>query len=122
MTGMTIQILRLLPGGSISTALWHTNMGVVELAKDRDPQKSCVTFFSETSDVEKCLDFVELGFRWVCILAKKYSESHGAYAAEQEECEQAIKELNYRLREHSLGISSKRGRLSGLILNSSMPR
>lgn len=77
--------------------------GVVELAKGRDPQKRCVTFFSETSDVEKCLDFVEIGFRWVRVLTKNYSESQGRYAEEQEECEQAIKELNYRLREHRLG-------------------
>jgi hypothetical protein len=85
--------------------------GVFELAEGRNPQKRCVTFFLKTSNVEKCLDFVELGFRWVCILAKKYSESQGAYAEEQEECEQAIKELNYRLREHSLGYQFEEGKI-----------
>lgn len=85
--------------------------GVFELAEGRNSQKRCVTFFLKTSTVEKCLDFVELGFRWVCILVKKYSESHGGYAEEQEQCEQAIKELNYRLREHSLGYQFEEGKI-----------
>ncbi len=67
--------------------------GVFELAEGRNSQKRCVTFFLKTGNVEKCFDFVELGYRWVCILVKKYSESQGGYAEEQERCEQAIKEL-----------------------------
>lgn len=85
--------------------------GVFEIAEGRNPQKRCITFFLKTNDVEKCLDFVELGFRWVCILVKKYSESQGGYAEEQERCEQAIKELNYRLREHSLGYQFEEGKI-----------
>ncbi len=85
--------------------------GAFELAEGRNPQKKCITFFLKSSNVEKCLDFVELGFRWVCVLVNKYSEAQGVYANQQEECEEAIKELNYRLREHSLGYQFEEGKI-----------
>jgi hypothetical protein len=85
--------------------------GVFELAEGRNSQQQCLTFFLTASTVEKCLDFVELGFRWVCILAEQYSKSNGMHGEQPEKCEQAIKELNYRLLEHSLGYQFEEKRI-----------
>lgn len=85
--------------------------GVFQLAPGEDPQKRCRAFFLRATKTEDCLDFVELGFQLIWKMAVSYSTQHGAYANEQEECEKVIQELNYRLREHSLGYQFEEGQL-----------
>ena len=97
--------------GTIHQTLAH-EYGVVELAKGGNVQEKCHAFLLNTKKVEECLDFVDLGFRLIWKMAAGYSDQQGVYAKEQEECEQAIQELNHRLREHSLGYQFEEGRIT----------
>ena len=85
--------------------------GIFELAKGNNVQEKCFKFFLQTQKVEECLDFVELAFGWVQGLVKMYSTEGGAYKREREECEQAITELNYRLREQGIGYQFEDGKI-----------
>ena len=77
--------------------------GVFELAKGKDAQEKCRSFFLQTDKVEDCLDFVEIAFRTVQLMAAYYSKRGAAWDCERMQCEDAITELNYRLREQGVG-------------------
>ncbi len=103
---------------SDAAARWSTihqtlahEYGVFQLAKGKDAQDRCCSFFLNTTETEECLDFVELAFRLIQTMGIAYSKHYGAHAREQEECEQAIQELNYRLREHGLGYQFEEGKI-----------
>ena len=96
--------------GIIHDTLAH-EYGRFELASGRNDQVRCHEFLLITDKVEECLDFIEIGFRVVQQLAGHYSQKSGAYAQEQKQCEDAIQELNYRLREHGLGYQFESGEL-----------
>lgn len=96
--------------GTIHQTLAH-EYGVFQLADGRHEQEQCRLFFMQTNKTGECLDFVDLGFRLIWKMEAHHSEQHGAYAKEQEKCKQAIQELNYRLREHSMGYQFEEGRI-----------
>jgi hypothetical protein len=77
--------------------------GVFELAEGNNVEAQCLNFFLECQEIDKCLDLVELGFIWIQELARQAAAWGGSYRNKVEQCEQAVKELNYRLREHSVG-------------------
>lgn len=77
--------------------------GVLELAKGKDRHDKCRSFFLKTDKVEENLDFVELSFRYVNLMAIHYSKRGAAWDSERTACEKAIVELNYRFREHGIG-------------------
>jgi hypothetical protein len=87
---------------SIHDTLAH-EYGVFELAKGNTRQDKCGSFFLSTSKIEECLDFVEISFRCIRIMAATYSKKGAGWEREKQACEKTIKELNYRLREHGVG-------------------
>jgi hypothetical protein len=94
----------------IHTTLAH-EYGRFELAKGANAQTKCLNFLLQTKSVEECLDLVELGFNLIRLLVDNYAEGHGAYEEERKQCENAIAELNYRLREHGLGYQFEEGKI-----------
>ena len=92
----------------ISTTLAH-EYGVFQLERGEDSQEQCSKFFLETT-TEKCLDFVEPSFRQVEELAENCRQSV-VYASRRQRCENAITELNYRLREHGIGYQLEKGEI-----------
>jgi hypothetical protein len=94
----------------IHTTLAH-EYGRFELAQGATAQKKCLNFLLRTNSVEECLDLVKLGFQLIRLLADEYAERQGAYEAERRQCENAIVELNYRLREHGLGYQFEEGKI-----------
>jgi hypothetical protein len=81
--------------------------GVFELASGANTKEKCIKFITQAEEVETCLDFVEVSFRVIQRYAEHYSEQ-GKYKTKKQ-CEDAIQELNYRLREHSLGYQFEEG-------------
>lgn len=82
-----------------------------ELAKGRDAQQQCLSFFLETVSTEECIDFVDLSFRRVYQRVIYYSTQSAAYAPERKQYEDVIAELNYRLREHAVGYQFEKGEI-----------
>jgi hypothetical protein len=85
--------------------------GVSELAEGVTAQAKCLNFFLECQKTEECLDFVELCLIWIKQLVQLYLGWGGSYKAQSKQCEQAISEVNYRLREHGVGYQFENGKL-----------
>ena len=83
--------------------------GVFELASGAHTKEKCIKFITQADNVAACLDFVEVGFSLVQRIAIHYSGQ--GKVKEQRQCEEAIQELNYRLREHSLGYQFEKERI-----------
>jgi hypothetical protein len=101
---------------SVSSSRWnllHNTLaheyGVFELAGGANTKEKCINFILKTEMVSASIDFVEIGFRLIQGIAKQYSEKGDVQ--NQKQCEEAIQELNYRLREHSLGYQFEEGRI-----------
>ena len=95
---------------SIHETLAH-EYGVFKLADGNNAQKQCCSFFIQSNKTEECLDFVELSFRLIQGMAAHYSKQYGAYDREMKQCENAVTELNYRLREHGVGYQFENGQI-----------
>jgi hypothetical protein len=85
--------------------------GMFQLPEGRNNQERSLRFFLNTDNVERCLDFVELAFRIVNQLMISYAKDGRLYETERKRCEDALQELNYRLREHGLGYQFENGNL-----------
>ena len=84
--------------------------GRFELAKGKGAQEKSINFLLEATSFEECLDLVELSFKVIQEMADYYSTRH-AYERERQGCQDAIAELNYRLREHGLGYQFEGGKI-----------
>lgn len=77
--------------------------------RDRNHLKELFDFILNEEDVEKVLDAVELTFRWLDRLGRKYDYRRIADASKY--IDAAIEELNIRCKEHGIGFQYESGEI-----------
>lgn len=83
--------------------------GVFHLVShDMYPKENVLNFFLNEKDVEKNLDVIELGFRFIDLVVRKNIHS---YPNKKIEADEAIFELNERFRENGVGYSFEGGEI-----------
>lgn len=83
--------------------------GVFRLTRDSTDKSALRNFFLATEDVEQALDVVELSFRFIDRAARDSGYLHGTIRKVKPD--DAISELNERLREHGIGFQYESGEL-----------
>ncbi|HOO51536.1 MAG TPA: hypothetical protein PLK94_09655 [Alphaproteobacteria bacterium] len=81
--------------------------GVFSLGEQYDSDfEAVVNFFLQTEEVDKSIDFVELTFKVIDSMVRKYQH---LYTNCKQSPDEAIAELNHRFREHGVGYQYESG-------------
>ena len=72
----------------------------------RNYQKELVTFFREEKNIDRALDAVDLSFRVIDRVARKFQRDDASKRVDE-----AIEELNYRFKEHVVGYQFTNGEI-----------
>ncbi|WP_299886978.1 STM4504/CBY_0614 family protein [uncultured Ruegeria sp.] len=71
----------------------------------RISEKNCANFFLNSADTDQAIDIIEVSFRAIDKICRKWSSDHSSIAAD------AIDELNQRFSEHGIGYSFEDGKI-----------
>ena len=75
----------------------------------REPIEELVSFFLQEKDIEKSLDAIELSFRVIDTLTRRYEYLYRSDASEL--ADEAVADLNSRFREHGVGYQYDSGQV-----------
>lgn len=76
--------------------------GTLSLANEKNPKKDCIAYLMREDDTDKLLDLIEFCFRYIN-LQKKEMEYERLRLGIEQDPNDAINELNFRLREAAVG-------------------
>lgn len=77
--------------------------GVFSLAGLNNPDDDLKSFFLNCKEYEKCLDYIELFFKFINNHVKKYQLEFDTIKSVRLKADKAISELNTRFKEHCIG-------------------
>lgn len=85
--------------------------GFRSLANNRDAKLDCITFFESESNIDDVLDIIELSFRVIWQNSKNIQSHYLKNMGVTQFASDAIGELNFRLRQASVGYQFESGNL-----------
>ncbi len=87
-------------------------LGVFSLGNERDmPFEKCCTFLLQESNIDNILSLIEVSFYMIENACSKLSSYERSQAGMTQEPDDAIGELNYRFKEHSIGYQYVNGKI-----------
>ncbi len=87
-------------------------LGLFSLGNERDmPFEQCCTFLLGESNIDNVLSLIEVSFFMIENACSKLSSYERSQAGMTQEPDDAIEELNYRLKEHSIGYQYVSGKI-----------
>jgi len=85
--------------------------GRMSLANESSPYKDCIAYLIREQDIDELLDLVEFSFRYVSIWMGKLEKYEREGMGAKQSADDAIKELNFRLREAGVGYQFESGQI-----------